>query len=129
MITHRVFLFWLLYLVIVLFGLGVLFYLNLPQLALHHDHSYLTVLLFAMYGTAEVLSGIQAWRISRENHIADNVVRWLSWNKLGKIEASRDGGIIIWNTDGGLRHEIPRSVIAEHLTLLSVKANAGQRRI
>ena len=47
MIIHRVFLFWLLYLVIVLFGLGVLIYLRLPQLALHYDHSYLTVLLDA----------------------------------------------------------------------------------
>jgi len=127
MIIHRVFLFWLLYLVIVLFGLGVLIYLRLPQLALHYDHSYLTVLLFALYGIAEVLSGRQAWLISQQNRIADRVVQWLSWHKLDKIEATRDGSVVLRN--GGEECVIPASAIADHLSLLSVKANAGQRRI
>jgi MotA/TolQ/ExbB proton channel family len=127
MIIHRVFLYWLLYLVIVLFGLGVLVYLGLPQLALHYDHSYLTVLLFAMYAVAEVLSGRQAWLISQQNRIADRVVEWLSGHKLDKIEVKRDASVVLYNGDDACT--VPQSAIAEHLSLLSVKANAGQRRI
>lgn len=127
-LTHRVFLFWLLYLVIVVFGLSALFYLGLPQIALHYDHSYLTVLLFAMYGTAEVLSGRQAWLISQENLVADRVVRWLSRHKLTNTTMMRDGSVLL-QSDAQKTLRVPKSAIGEHIALLSVKANAGQRRI
>ena len=126
-LIHRVFLFWLLYLVIVVFGLSALIYLGLPQIALHYDHSYLTVLLFAMYGTAEVLSGRQAWLISQENCIADRAIRWLSRHKLTSTTAMRDGRILLHGDEKTLM--VPKSAIAEHFVLLSLKANAGQRRI
>jgi hypothetical protein len=126
-LTHRVFLFWLLYLVIVIFGLGALIYLGLPQIALHYDHSYLTMLLFGMYGTAEVLSGRQAWLISRENLIADRVIGWLSRHKLTRTATMSDGCVLLQSYDEDLL--VPKSAIGEHIGLLSVKANAGQRRI
>lgn len=125
--THRVFLFWLFYLVLVVFGLAVLFYLGLPQLALHYDHSYLTLALFAMYGLAEVLSGRQAWIVSCQNQIADTVVGWLSQRRLTGIVVNRDNSVVLSSNDSRL--DVPASAIAEHLTLLSVKANAGQRQI
>lgn len=129
LITHRVFLFWLLYLVIVLFCIGSLTYLGLPQIALRYDHSYLTLALFAMYGVAEVLSGRQAWLISRENRIADRVMAWLRQRKLGGIVINRDHTVCLAEGKSGSLCLIPRSAIAEHFALLSVKANSGQRRI
>lgn len=124
--THRVFLFWLLYLVIVIFGLSALIYLGLPQIALHYDHSYLTMLLFAMYGTAEVLSGRQAWLISQENLVADRVIRWLAQHKLTGAVVISDG-VLLQSEEVDL--VVPKSAIGEHIALLSTKANAGQRRI
>lgn len=125
--THRVFLFWLFYAVLVIFGIAVLFYLGLPQVALHYDHSYLTLLLFGMYGVAEVLSGRQAWLVSWQNQVADTVVAWLAQRRLTGIVVNRDGGVVL--SSNGNQLDVPPSAIAEHLTLLSVKANAGQRRI
>lgn len=125
LLIHRVFLFWLLYFVIVIFGLAALIYLGLPQIALHYDQSYLTVLLFVMYGVAEVLSGRQAWIMSRENRIADTVIDWLARHKLQGIMVN--SSIILSSGEDVCR--IPASAIADHLSLLSVKANAGQRRI
>ena len=128
LVTHRVFLFWLLYLVIVIFGLSALSYLGLPQIALHYDHSYLTLLLFGMYGTAEVLSGCQAWLISQENYVADRVINWLSRHKLTGTAVGRDGTVVL-RSDGAKSFHVPKSAIGEHFTLLCVKANAGQRHI
>lgn len=125
--THRVFLFWLFYVVLAVFGLAVLIYLGLPQLALRYDQSYLTLLLFGMYGVAEVLSGRQAWLVSWQNQVADTVVAWLSQRRITGIVVNRDGSVVL-SSDGN-RLEVPSSAIAEHLTLLGVKANAGQRRI
>lgn len=125
---HRIFLFWLLYSVIVVFGFACLVYLNLPQIALHYDRSYLTSLLLGLYLTAEALSCRQAWRLSSENHIADRAIRWLSRHKLVKTTIQRDGSVVLHGTEP--HHTIvPRSAIAEHFSLLCVKANAGQRRI
>jgi hypothetical protein len=129
-LTHRVFLLWLLYLVLVVFGIGVLSLLGVPQLALHYDRSYLTLLLFVMYGTAEVLSGRQAWRISEDNRVVDRVVRWLALHKLGHIAVKKDENVQLLVADSRDlldRCVIPPSAIADHLTLLCVKANAGQR--
>jgi hypothetical protein len=128
LVTHRVFLFWLLYLVIVIFGLSALTYLGLPQTALHHDHSYLTLLLFAMYGTAEVLAGRQAWLVSKENCAADRVINWLSRHKLTGITLGRDGEVVL-RSHAPKRLQVDKSAIGSHFALLCLKAHAGQRQI
>jgi hypothetical protein len=124
---HRIFLFWLLYSVVIVFGFACLAYLNLPQLALLHDRSHLTVLLLALYVLAEVLSGRQAWLLSTENRTADQVIRWLSQHKLSKATVGADYAVILHNNSDMLI--LPHSAIAEHFALLCIKANAGQRQI
>lgn len=133
--THKVFLFWLLYFVITVFGWGCLIYLGLPQVALHYDHSYLTYILFGLYISAECLSCRQAWKISKENQIADNAIQWFANNKLKNTALNSDGSITLHPTENILTHDnflpytIPKSSIAEHFTLLCTKANANQKRI
>lgn len=128
MVPHRIFLFWLLYLVIVVFGFACLLYFNLPQIALRYDHSYLTYLLVGLYGLAEAMSGRQAWLLSNENRVADHVIRWLSRHKITKSTVKPDGSVVLHSHEP--RHiVIPKSAIADHFTLLCIKANAGQRRI
>jgi hypothetical protein len=55
-------------------------------------------------------------------------VAWLSRYKLTSVVATRDGHVIL-NSDPPKHLDVPKSAIAEHLLLLCVKANAGQRRI
>ncbi len=130
-VTHKVFLFWLLYFVIVLVGWGFLFYLGLPQIALSHDHSYLTVVLLGLYILAECFSGRQAWLISKENKIADDVIHWFANNQLNKTEIDEDGNVVLVpeQSDPSSNYVIPKSAMADHFLLLTVKANAGQRKI
>jgi hypothetical protein len=137
MVTHKIFLFWLIYIVIVLFGWGSAWVLNLPQIIIHHDHSYLTLVLIAMYGTAEVMSGRQAWKISKDNEIANEVIRWFSVHKAHDVTASLDGSVVLVSKtliDDGPEieynvHMVPPSSVAEHFSMLLVKANAGQTKI
>lgn len=126
--THKIFLFWLLYAVIVAFGWGILLHLGLPQIALHFDHSYLTYILLGSYLLAEVLSGRQIWKISNENRVADDAINWLAHNELNNIDL-KDDGVSLRSSDGKSAHCVPRSAIGEHFSLLCVKANAGQRKI
>lgn len=126
-LPHRIFLVWLLYSVIVIFGFGCLTYLNLPQLALYYDHSHLTAVLVGLYLLAEVLSGRQAWLLSTENRVADQVIRWLSQHKLSRATVGADYTVILHNGPDLLVS--PHSAIAEHFALLCIKASAGQRQI
>jgi hypothetical protein len=131
-LTHRIFLLWLLYIVIVIFGWGTALYIGLPQIALHFDHSYLTYLLFGIYFAAEVLSGRQAWRVSKENKIADDVIRWFSRHKLTTTPLMHEDGTVALQSGDAPDmdiHLVPPSAIADHFSLLCIKANAGQRKI
>lgn len=131
--THKIFLLWLLYAVIVVFGWGALFYLGLPQTALHYDRSYLTYILFGSYLVAEILSARQAWRMSEENRIADAAIAWFSKFRLSKTTLNDDGSVVLHAEpakNGEVSsHRIQPSALAEHFYLLCVKANAGQRKI
>ena len=132
-LTHRVFLLWLLYLVLVIFGIGALAVLGVPQMALRYDRSYLTLLLFAMYALAEITSGRQAWLISQDNRVVDQVIHWLTWHKLGHIAIKKNESVQLLEAGDNLnplnRCVVPSSAIADYLTMLCVKANAGQRTI
>lgn len=138
-LTHKIFLLWLLYFVLTIFGWGCLLYLGLPQIALFYDHSYLTYLLFGLYISAEILSGRQAWNVSKENQIADDVIKWFSENTLHDTTINDDGSInliakqTMMNnrqcTHEFVVHSVPSSFIAEHFSLLCTKANANQKRI
>lgn len=125
--THKVFLLWLLYAVVVIFGLNAMLYLGLPQIALHYDRSYLTALLFGMYGIAELLAARQAWSISRENRIADRVMQWLSLSKLYHVAPKNDGSVQLLPVKGNTvdltqRCYVPPSAVADYIAL-SAKAD------
>jgi hypothetical protein len=106
--------------------------LGVPQMALRYDRSYLTLLLFVMYGVAEVLSGRQAWMISENNRVLDRVIRWLSWHKIGHIAIKKDESVQLLEAHATTPLErcvVPASALTDHLTMLCAKANAGQRSI
>lgn len=135
---HRVFLLWLLYCCCVIFGLTSMFYLGLPQIALRYDHSGLTGLLFLMYCVAEVSAGYQAWRISKQNQIADTVRTWFLDHTLDHISLTLPGRA---HRDTRLQFEmrrliddpaqtadvlqVPPSDITDHIALL---VGQGERK-
>lgn len=113
MLKHKVFLLWLLYAVTVVLVSAGLFYLGIPQIALLYDHSYLTVVLLALYSIAEGLSARQAWKISSEQLSANMLSEWLDHNVLQSVDAGPDGSTILANDNGG--YVIDRSVTASHV--------------
>jgi hypothetical protein len=125
LVPHRVFLVWLLYIVIVVFSIGALAYLDLPQIALYYDRSLLTSLLFIMYGIAEILAARQVWSISRENRIADRVIGWLKEHDLRHIKVRHNDIMLISNT---AQFNVGPSVIGKHIATLCKIALSGQRQ-
>lgn len=75
--NHRHLLTWLIYAVVVVLVATGLLYLGVPQTALQHDHSYLTVVLLGLYGVAEFAAGRAAWGLSREHRNAIALRDWL----------------------------------------------------
>jgi len=126
MVKHRTFLFWLLYIVCVISGAAILFQVGLPQIALHHDHSYLTCLLFGLFLAAEASSARQAWVISKENVIVDAVEDWLKVNPLSFVGV--DDKSVILNSPVN-SYQVPPSVIGTHLRSLFIKSEGGQQDI
>lgn len=128
--THRLFLSWLLYIVVVIFGFGVLLHLGLPQIAIQYDRSHLTYLLFACYLLAEGLSAREVWNLSEQNRIADAAAAWLAKNRCIGVQPNPDGSTVLTAESpiaGPATFEsIPASVIAEHFNLLANKANGSR---
>lgn len=94
-ITHKIFLYWLLYLSLVGFSIAVMALLGLPQLAFEHDKSYLSLSLVAMYLVAEVLAGKQAIWVSKQHRSLSDVCDWLRNNDLVSIEFKQDESAIL----------------------------------
>ena len=125
-VPHRVFLIWMLYAVIVIFSIIALAYLGLPQIALYYDRSFLTVLLFLMYGIAEILAARQAWVISRENRIADRVMGWLKEHRLRHIKLQGKDVLLLSTST---QFSVMPSVIGTHYKTLCEMAASGQRQV
>ena len=125
MIIHKVFLTWLLYLVIIiLIGVG-LCYLNIAQIAIDNDRSYLTLVLLAMYGLSEILSARQAWIISKEHVIASNVSKWVRQNNLTSSRVLDDDSIIL--SSGLVNYVVPCSETSKHFIALGDMAADGNQ--
>lgn len=123
MITHKIFVTWLIYaVVVILIGLG-LFYLHIPQITIISDHSYLTTVLLGMYGISEILSAIQAWKMSRQQVIADNVNKWLHSNTLIDLKVNEDGSVVLISSDKS--YIIPNSETALHFSALKDMSAGG----
>src|ERR1700761_349594 len=122
---HRTFLFWLLYIVCVISGVAILTYFGIPQLALHYDHSYLTFVLFGLFVLAEMFSARQAWMISKENDIADQIGEWMKSNPIAFASIDKDELTLHSKTRTRLPEfteiKVPPSVTDSHLRLLLSK--------
>jgi hypothetical protein len=110
---HKIFLSWLIYLVVVVLIAAGLCYIGIPQIAIVSDHSYLAVLLLGMYGVAEVLSARQAWKMSREQVVATEAADWLHANDLAGLEVSVGDAVVLTSTANEV-HLVPQSETAKH---------------
>lgn len=128
MLTHRVFLSWLIYMVIiVLLGAGLV-YMGIPQIAIASDHSYLTLVLLGMYVISEVFSARQAWKISKEHVIASTTNQWLQEHVLTSMDVTANGTVILYaKTTAGdvFTTVVPASETALHLAGLQDLARGG----
>lgn len=97
LITHKIFLYWLLYLSIVLFGTAISLMVGLPQLVLNHDHSYLSVVLIGMYVVAEILAGKQAIWVSKLHRTVNDSMDWFKSNKVISIKNMEDGSVTLYS--------------------------------
>ncbi len=105
-ITHKIFLYWLLYLALIGFAAVIMVLLGLPQLAFEHDKSYLSVALVAMYFFAEAMSGKQAIWISRQHRNLVETNAWLDGHGLESLTMVSDGSVIM-STKGSSWTVIP----------------------
>lgn len=94
-VTHKIFLYWLLYLALMGFAAVVMILLGLPQLAFEHDKSYLSVALVAMYFLAEAMSGKQAIWISRQHRNLLETTAWMEGKQLQSLTMVTDGSVIM----------------------------------
>ena len=123
--THKVFLSWLIYfVVVVLIGLGLL-YLGIPQIAILGDHSYLTIVLLGMYAVAEIISGRQAWKISKEHLVALETKKWLNSNVLTDFSVNVDDSVTLFSD--GNTFIVPVSETSNHFIGLRDMAADGNQ--
>lgn len=127
MIEHKTFLHWLLYISVIAVGICGLIFLQLPQLVVAHDHSYLSVLLIAMYGFAELAGAYQAIRISRLQKTFLNTLQFLKFSgSLNGVQALDDGSTRL-STVTSNTHVIPPCVFSEHINALLAKSKNSER--
>jgi hypothetical protein len=86
------------------------------------------VILLIMYGIAEGLSGLEAWRMSKEQVIVNNVSNWLKNHDVATLRTNIDGSVIITSPEYHI-HTIPVSEIAKHYTSLSLMTGKIDQRI
>lgn len=110
-VTHKLFLSWLVYVVVSLFSLAVGIWLGLPQLVLAHDHAHLGLALILMWLLGEALSGVQAVRLSRQHRAAADALSFLEGpDALDEIEHRPEGLVL----HAGLReHLLPKGTEVE----------------
>lgn len=100
LITHKIFLYWLLYITIVGFCISTSIMLGLPQLVFMHDHSYLSMLLIAMYIVAEMLACKQVIWLSSLHRTITDAVDWLKSNDLMSMIKTKDGSMKLEGSNG-----------------------------
>lgn len=127
-ITHKIFLYWLLYLALIGFAAAVMTLLGLPQLAFEHDTSYLSVALVVMYFLAEIMNGKQAIWISRQHRNLTETMSWLDKNQFNGLSVNTDGSVSLsskgssWKVIAGPFSDLIRSLAIQ-------SANGPKRKI
>ena len=99
LITHKIFLYWLLYITIIGFCIAISIMLGLPQLVFVHDHSYLSMLLISMYGLAEILAGKQVIWLSSLHRSINDTIAWLKSNRLTEIDTDPSGSVTLVSSE------------------------------
>lgn len=125
-IAHKVFLYWLLYIIVVVFAAGAMTLMGLPQIILIHDHSYLSLVLMVMYVFAEFFAGQQAIAISRLHRSVSDGLIWLRSHKLLDMRFDENGGVSMLGEDASgamASHSYIASPFTKHLRALSDKTN------
>jgi hypothetical protein len=127
-ITHKTFLYWLIYAVCVVFVTVGLSAFGIPQMALAYDYSQLTLLLFLMYGLAEILAGIQVWAVSRRHKQVQESLRFVRSHGFSKMKRLSDGQVLLMSVNESTL-SLPPSIFSEFLSDLDDKAgNSGVAR-
>lgn len=122
-IAHKVFLYWLLYVTVVVFMGGVLTLLGMPQVIISHDHSYLSVVLIVMYFAAEILSGYQAVFVSKLHRTVSEALLWLKSHPIDGLVPNGEGVTL---KSGEAEFNVPPSPFATHLLALMAKSENGK---
>jgi biopolymer transport protein ExbB/TolQ len=112
MIKHKLFLRWLVYFVVVLFGLIAGFYFNLIQFMIQTDSSRLTLLICILYVLTEIYLGFQHWQVSRELGLEEDGIKTLTDPLLRSIRDDA-GGIVISGAAG--EHRLEESPLSRHV--------------
>lgn len=122
LVTHKTFLYWLIYITAVVFAAIGATMFGLPQLTLAYDHSHLTVVLVLIYFLAEALSGIQVVSISRESRMVAETLAWLDEFVIVKMRLFNDRVELIGEPGVSETRShvlvIPNSPFADHLRAL-----------
>lgn len=127
MVAHKIILYWLLYLSVIVFSAGVLLLLGLPQIAVRNDHAYLSLGLLVAYFTAEMLSGIKTVALSRLHLRATKALEWLKANKLIGLYVESDGTVVMSSNRGVPACALPSaSPITQHVRAIIDKARNGR---
>lgn len=121
LITHKIFLYWLLYVTVIGFCIAISIMTGLPQLVFKHDHSYLSMLLIIMYILAEILSGRQAIWVSNLHKTVTDTKNWLKNNVIVNIKETDEKSVIL--TSNNSDFQIKSGVFADLLISLKDYSN------
>lgn len=128
LITHKLFLSWLLYITVVAFALIGLTFLGLPQIALKYDHAHLSLALIMVYILGEILAGVQVVSLSTQHRSLTEALEWLRKNKLSEV-VSIDSSVVLKSIDDK-QFLITASPFANHVAALCDRAkNDPKHRI
>jgi biopolymer transport protein ExbB/TolQ len=112
MIKHKLFLRWLVYVVVVLFGIVAGFHFNLIQFMIQTDSSRLTLLICILYVLTEIYLGFQHWQVSRELGLVEDGITALTDPTLRSI---RDEGDRIMLSGGAGERRLEESPLSRHV--------------
>jgi hypothetical protein len=128
LITHKLFLSWLLYIMVVAFAAIGLTFLGLPQITLKHDHAHLSLALMVVYAFGEILAGVQVVSLSKQHRSLTEALKWLRENTLADV-VSLDGSVVLKSKDDK-QFLIAASPFASHVAALCDRAkNDPKHRI
>jgi hypothetical protein len=128
LITHKLFLSWLLYITVVIFAIIGMTFLGLPQIMIRHDHSHLSLVLLVVYVFGEIFAGVQVLSVSKQHRSLTEALKWLRENALSDVMSTDDAVVLV--SQNGSHFRIAASPFANHVSALCDRAkNDPKHRI